>query len=520
MVKNIKNIYSKKIITSSKLFKIIGKRPRKKKVVLCHGNFDVVHPGHIRHLLYGKSKGDLLVVSITADKFIKKGIYRPFVPEDLRALNLAAFQMVDYVVIDNNEKPLKNLNLLKPDFFAKGFEYKSSGLPKATKEEAKIVESYGGEMIFTPGDIVYSSTALLNLSEPNIENLKLIDLMNKNKITFKDLRKSLEKIKKIRVHVIGDTIIDTYTKTNLIGGHVKTPTPSVLYQEKKDYIGGAGIVARHLESAGANVTFTTVLGNDELKEFVLKELKNSKIKLNAIIDKTRPTTNKNTIVANGYKLLKIDKLENVSISLKILKRINSYIKGEKTDIIIFSDFRHGIFNKSNINSFISSIGKNIFKVADSQVATRWGNITDFKDFDLITPNEREVRFSLADQDSNISVLTQNLASLTNYKNLLLKLGERGLFAVSNINRQKPMDAQSFTIPTFVNKVEDSVGAGDTLLAYATLSMMVTNSLMIASIIGSMGAACQCENLGNITVSPQQILEKINAVEKTISYKKK
>ncbi|MDB4846328.1 PfkB family carbohydrate kinase [Candidatus Pelagibacter sp.] len=520
MIKNIKNIYSKKIITSSKLFKIIGKRPRKKKVVLCHGNFDVVHPGHIRHLLYGKSKGDLLVVSITADKFIKKGIYRPFVPEDLRALNLAAFQMVDYVVIDNNEKPLKNLNLLKPDFFAKGFEYKSSGLPKATKEEAKIVESYGGEMIFTPGDIVYSSTALLNLSEPNIENLKLIDLMNKNKITFKDLRKSLEKIKKIRVHVIGDTIIDTYTKTNLIGGHVKTPTPSVLYQEKKDYIGGAGIVARHLESAGANVTFTTVLGNDELKEFVLKELKNSKIKLNAIIDKTRPTTNKNTIVANGYKLLKIDKLENVSISLKILKRINSYIKGEKTDIIIFSDFRHGIFNKSNINSFISSIGKNIFKVADSQVATRWGNITDFKDFDLITPNEREVRFSLADQDSNISVLTQNLASLTNYKNLLLKLGERGLFAVSNINRQKPMDAESFTIPTFVNKVEDSVGAGDTLLAYATLSMMATNSLMIASIIGSMGAACQCENLGNITVSPQQILEKINAVEKTISYKKK
>ena len=520
MVKNIKNIYSKKIITSSRLAKIIGKRPRKKKIVLCHGNFDVVHPGHIRHLLYGKSKGDLLVVSITADKFIKKGIYRPFVPENLRALNLAAFQMVDYVVIDNNEKPLKNLSLLKPDFFAKGFEYKSSGLPKATKEEAKIVESYGGEMIFTPGDIIYSSTALLNLSEPNIENLKLIDLMSKNKITFNDLRKSLEKIKKIKVHVIGDTIIDTYTKTNLIGGHVKTPTPSVLYQEKKDYIGGAGIVARHLESAGAKVTFTTVLGNDKLKDFVLKELKDSKIKLNAIIDKTRPTTNKNTIVADGYKLLKIDKLDNISISLKILKKINSYIKQEKTDIIIFSDFRHGIFNKSNIPSLISSIGKNIFKVADSQVATRWGNITDFKDFDLITPNEREVRFSLADQDSNISVLTQNLASLTNYKNLLLKLGERGVFSVSNVNRQKPMDAQSFTIPTFVSKVEDSVGAGDTLLAYATLVMKATNSLMISSIIGSMGAACQCENLGNITVSPDQILEKINAVEKSISYKKK
>ena len=210
----------------------------------------------------------------------------------------------------------------------------------------------------------------------------------------------------------------------------------------------------------------------------------------------------------------------MSISLKILKKIKSYIKKEKADVIIFSDFRHGIFNKTNISSFISSIGKNIFKVADSQVATRWGNITDFKDFDLITPNEREIRFSLADQDSNISVLTQNLASLTNYKNLLLKLGERGVFSVSNINRQKPMDAQSFTIPSFVNKVEDSVGAGDTLLAYATLAMVSTNSLIISSIIGSVGAACQCENFGNITVSPEQILEKINTIEKSVSYKKK
>ncbi len=520
MNKNIKNIYTKKIVDVVKLLKLIGKYPRRKKVVMCHGNFDVVHPGHVRHLLYGKSKGDILVVSITADKFIKKGIYRPFVPENLRALNLAAFQMVDYVIIDNNEKPLQNLSKLKPDFFAKGFEYKSSGLPLATKEEAKIVESYGGEMIFTPGDIIYSSTALLNLSEPNIEIDKLLDLMNENKISFKDLKKSLEKIKNVKVHVVGDTIIDTYTKTNLIGGHTKTPTPSVLFQEKKDYIGGAGIVAQHLESAGAKVVFTTVLGNDEFKDLVVSELKNSKIKLNGIIDKTRPTTNKNTIVASGYKLLKIDKLDNVSINSKILNKIKSHIKKEKVDAIIFSDFRHGIFNKSNIPSLIASIDKKTFKVADSQVATRWGNITDFKNFDLITPNEREVRFSLADQDSNISTLSQNLVSETNFSNLILKLGERGIFSVSNINKKNPLDVKSFSIPSFVTKVEDSIGAGDALLAYSTLSMISTGSLIISSIIGSMAAAIQCEYLGNITVTPEQVLEKINSFEESIKYKKK
>ena len=134
-----------------------------------------------------KLKLKFLVVSITADVYIQKGIYRPFVPEHLRALNLAAFQMVDYVIIDYNKEPLKNLSILKPDFFAKGFEYSSGHLPQATKEEARVVESYGGEMIFTPGDIVYSSTKLLNLSQPKIEIDKLIDLMSRNKITFSSI---------------------------------------------------------------------------------------------------------------------------------------------------------------------------------------------------------------------------------------------------------------------------------------------------------------------------------------------
>ena len=184
MVNRTQNQYSKKILKVSQIKKIIVDLPRKKKVILCHGNFDVVHPGHIRHLDYAKSKAEILIISITADIFIEKGSHRPFVPENLRAQNLAAFEMVDYVYIDNNQKPLKNLSILKPDYFAKGFEYAAGGLHPATKEEAKIVEGYGGQMIFTPGDVVYSSTKLLNLSQPKIEIYKLVDLMKRNKINF------------------------------------------------------------------------------------------------------------------------------------------------------------------------------------------------------------------------------------------------------------------------------------------------------------------------------------------------
>ena len=131
----------------------------KKKNLFCVTEYLMLfHPGHVRHLAYAKTKADKLVVSVTSDKHIKKGIYRPHIPEKLRALNLAAFEMVDYVLIDTNSKPLKNINFLKPNFFAKGFEYTSNGLPKATQEEVLAVKSYGGNIIFTPGDIVYSSS--------------------------------------------------------------------------------------------------------------------------------------------------------------------------------------------------------------------------------------------------------------------------------------------------------------------------------------------------------------------------
>ena len=503
--------YSKKILNLKNLKKILGAKPRKEKVILCHGNFDVVHPGHVRHLMYAKSKAEKLVVSITADKFIQKGIYRPFVPENIRAMNLAAFEMVDHVIIDYNQKPLNLLKEIKPDFFAKGFEYTSSGLPPATKEEQDIVAKHGGDIIFTPGDVVYSSTKILNLAKPEINNFKLLDIMKRNKITFKSLRETLGLLKNIKVHVVGDMIIDTYTNTSLIGGHTKTPTPSVLYQEKNDYIGGAGVVAKHLKEAGASVTLTTVLGNDKLKNLVLKELKKNKIKLNAIIDKTRPTTNKNTVISNGYKLIKIDKVDNQPISERISETIKSLIKKEKCDVIIFSDFRHGVFNKTSIKSFSAAIKKNVLRVADSQVASRWGNIIDFKNFDLITPNEKEVRFSLADQDSSISELTRKLMKVSRFKNLILKLGERGTVTVAKKN------SLSFATPSFARNIVDAVGAGDALLAYASLCLVLTKSIVPANILGSIAAACECEMEGNIAVKSSMILEKINSLEKSSGF---
>src|SRR5690242_718687 len=243
------HLLSHKIKSAEAVRDAIGGRPRKKKVIMCHGTFDVVHPGHVRHLLYAKTKADILVASLTADVHIMKGNLRPYVPEELRAINLAALEMVDYVIIDREATPLKNLASIQPDYFAKGYEYTAGQVHPKTQEEINVLESYGGEMIFTPGDIVYSSSALLELAPPSISVEKLMVLMQAEGVTFKDLRDTLVKIKGLRVHVIGDTIVDSYTYCSMIGGMTKTPTMSVRYEKKVDYSGGAAVVAKHLRSA-------------------------------------------------------------------------------------------------------------------------------------------------------------------------------------------------------------------------------------------------------------------------------
>ena len=247
MLSSLTERYRHKIKTVAELEEILGQPPREEKVIMCHGVFDVVHPGHIRHLIYAKSKASVLIASLTADKFIEKGNYRPHVPQNLRAVNLAAFEAVDYVVIDSNATPIENLSIIKPDFFAKGYEYTSGQLPKKTQEEKEIVEAYGGEILFTPGDIVYSSSTLIDLEPPKISHEKLLALMDNERIYFDDLRRALDGMAGKSVHVIGDTIVDSYTQCTMIGGQTKTPTMSVLFDKKEDYVGGAGIVAKHLK---------------------------------------------------------------------------------------------------------------------------------------------------------------------------------------------------------------------------------------------------------------------------------
>ena len=497
--------YKEKIIDFDEAGKFFKKIKLNKKIIHCHGVFDLVHPGHIRHLSFCKSKADILVVSITPDKFIKKGIYRPLVPEKIRANNLSVLELVDYVIIDKFKYPYNIINKIKPDYFAKGNEYFNN--PNThTEKEKQTLKKIGGKMLFTPGDVVFSSTKIINENEISLKYDKLKNLMDVNKYTFEKIIDVIRKFKNIRIHVVGDLIIDTQNECEAVAGLHKTPTLSLIKKSSRSYLGGAGIVAAHFASFSNKVTLTTVLNNDRLGKLAKKFLKKYNVNLNPIYETDRPTTEKNIFISKNHNLLKVNNVSNHPINNTSLDKIKKNLKKNNYDIVVVSDYRHGIFNNQSCKEIIKSINNKAFKVADSQVASRWGNILDFKKFDLITPTEQEARYSLFEQDLTIRALADKLIKVSKSKNLILKIGERGLIA---LGKNRP---DYITLDPFVDNLKDANGAGDALLAYSSAALFKEKSLIMASIIGILVASCKCEKKGNLPLKISEIVSKINKIK--------
>lgn len=506
----------RKVKTAAEIAGLIGPRPRHRSVAMCHGTFDIVHPGHIRHLIYAKSRADVLIASLTADRHVTKADHRPFVPQDMRAFNLAALEVVDYVLIDDNATPLQNIALIEPDIFAKGYEYAGNHNTR-TAEERATIEAYGGEILFTPGDVIYSSSRILDAGKPVLAIDKLVSVLNAEGVQFEQLRRALRSMVGLRVHVVGDLIVDAHVQCAMVGSGSKTPTLSVRRLQEDRFVGGAAIVAQHVHAAGASVTLSTVLGGDAAGCLALDRLKEVGVACEPIVDQSRPTTVKEIVNCSGHSLLKIDTVDNRPISDCIRDQIAAQIRDVPADIVIFSDFRHGMFNRETIPVLAGAIAKDVFKVVDSQVASRWGNILEFKGFDLITPNEREARFALGDQDSVVRPLGSELYRRAGCGTLILKLGERGILTYRSASADDDDARAFFALDSFAERVIDAVGCGDALLAYASLTLCQTRNAVMASVIGTMAAAVECEAAGNIRVSPESILAKIDAAERGARY---
>src|SRR5579862_9745897 len=134
-----------------------------KTVVQCHGVFDLMHVGHIRHFEQAKKFGDVLVVTVTPDRYVNKGPNRPVFTDAHRAWAIAALGCVDYVAVNRWPTAIDTIRLLQPDVFVKGSEYRDASKDRTgnISLEEQSVRDAGGRIEFTD-DVVFSSSSLIN----------------------------------------------------------------------------------------------------------------------------------------------------------------------------------------------------------------------------------------------------------------------------------------------------------------------------------------------------------------------
>ena len=486
-----------KIQSSESILKLLVKeRLKKKKIVLCHGVFDLLHVGHIKHFESAKKVGDFLIVSLTSDQFVNKGPGRPIFNTDVRAKMIQSLSIVDAVIISKTESAEKMINLVKPDIYFKGPDYKDNTKDHTKKifKEIKALKKNNGKILYS-NDETYSSSNLINKSEIlfNDEQRKFLKNISK-KYSYEDIVDIFHKCKKLKPIIIGETIIDEYVFCQVLGKSGKEPHMVIRDDFKETYLGGAGAIANHVSSFCDKNYFISCIGDKKnYLKFIKKNLSKN-IKTNFIIKKNGPTILKKRFIdlISGNKLFGVYSMNDKSVDLNSSNKLINLTRQHnlKSDLVIISDYGHGFISQKSASQ-ISKLKK--FIALNAQVnASNYGyhSLEKYKKIDTLLINETELRHEMRDKLSDVYFLAQILKKKHNIKNLIVTRGRNGAFLLESKNKKV------IKCPAFSNKVVDKVGAGDTMLALVALCLKLKVPSDLTLFLGSLAGASAVENIGN------------------------
>lgn len=513
-------------------------RHQGKKVVHCHGCFDIVHPGHIHHLQFAKSQGDILIVTVSADPNVNKGVNRPLIPDDLRAASLAALECVDFVHVNDQPTAVELLEALQPDIYIKGREYETNNDPRFLAEKNAVIAA-GGRVVFSSGDVIYSSTALIGQLEDRdvFDREKIRRFQERFELSPNYLHSLTQKFNQLRVIVVGDYILDRYHFCDATGVAGEAPMMSLRSLASHDYDGGAAIIASHLAHLGASPTLITALADDEISRTVTNRLSEAGIDVRSAPQR-RQIVSKHRYLVDQTKLFKVDDgavhpLDSQDED-RFAERIIAASAG--ADAIIFVDFGYGLLTASLLQRIMPTLRKNV-SIITADVSGVRSNLLRFHDVDLICPTERELRQTLSDFSSGLTNVVYRLMAETRAKQMLVTLGKEGLVAFDQFqpdpsppcglaasgssepgrtaaSNSWERKLRSAYLPSLAHNAVDPLGCGDALLATATLTLAAGGSVHAAAYLGSLAAAVEASQIGNQPVGLSQILSRIHQTQPT------
>ena len=475
------------------------------KTTFISGNFNILHPGHLRLLRFAKELGNRLIVCVYSDRLAG---HAALVPEQLRLEAIQSNNWVDEAFLID-EPVSEIIKKLKPDIVVKGKEHEG----QFNKEEDAVMQ-YGGKLVFSSGEVIFSSFDLIQKElQSSVRSFTKLPsgYLERHRLEASKLSSSVEGFGKLRVIVIGDLIVDEYITCDPLGMSQEDPTIVVTPIESKKYIGGAGIVAAHAAGLGADVSFLSVTGNDTIRDFAINILKDFKVKTFLYTDDSRPTTLKQRYRCKGKTLLRVSQLHQGAIDQNIQQSILQKVEEcmDACDLLIFSDFNYGCLPTEMVERIIEkALARNIYMVADSQSSSQIGDISRFKGMSLLTPTEREARLGVRDHESGLVVLAEKLRKYANAKNIFLKIGEEGVLI--HAETTTPESWLTDRIPALNPAPIDVAGAGDSMLIVSAMALAGGSSIWEAAALGSIAAAIQVSRIGN---TPLNVKELINELER-------
>ena len=462
---------------------------------MCHGVFDLVHYGHLKHFEAAKEKCDYLFVSITPDEHIKKGPQRPIHTTNERVKFLKSLKMIDEVIVAKGDSAVETINLIRPNIYFKGNDYKNNKLDKTKKiyREIHAVKKIKGKIIYT-NEKQLSSSKIINqlslaLNEKQSNFLKKLKEQN----DYNDIVDSINKVKKTKVLVVGDLIIDRYVFGNVLGKSGKEPH-MVFNQIKEDmHVGGSAIVANHLSDFVKKISLISDFGNENS----IKKLLYKKLKKNITHITLKPSENYKTSIktrfidsVSNYKLFGSYLIPNLEVTkfYKILTKSLVNILNNH-DVVIITDYSNNFFDLNSLKK-IKQSKKFICGMAQKNSNNSvFHTLEHLKDIDLLCINEGELRSEVRDKQNDIELIAKKYLKKNNLKYLVVTKGIDGsILFDKKFNR--------YYCPSFNSKPIDKVGAGDSMLAILSIFLKNKINPSVALLIASLVSSNVVNNIGN------------------------
>lgn len=466
-----------------------------KRVVLCHGTFDLMHTGHIRYLQRAKQEGDVLLVTVTGDTYVNKGPGRPVFNEQLRAENLAALECVDFVAVNHAVAAVEALHAIRPNIYAKGGEYRSHGddVTGNIAREQEAVEAHGGHVFYTD-EITFSSSNLLN-EHFNIFPPETKEFLKdfRSRWSDKEIQSQIASLSNLKVLVIGDAIIDQYHYASPLGQTGKGNVFAVRYDSEEQFAGGSIAVANHIAGFSDSVTLITGLGSVDSHEQFIRDKLLPNVEPEFFYFRDAPTVTKRRFVDSDMSKMfevyfyKEDPLHEETEN-KICQWLNAHIGSY--DVVVVPDFGNGFITPK----MVAILGdKARFLAVNTQINS--GNrgyhvIHRYPRADFVSLNEPELRLAAHNRHDPLEVVSKQVGERVQVLQLAVTRGTKG---VMMFDRQSKVFHK---VPALSTRVVDRIGAGDAFLSLAGLCAAKGLNAEVAAFVGSVAAAMDVQIVCN------------------------